>query len=79
MKQFYAQNNPVGLTKKVFFFCDVTKDSKIFLKGIMLEFYPNPSIAHQGLLQGHTESLTNNLSCNGHGRRGMLLGCFFFL
>lgn len=36
----------------------------------MLEFYPNPNLAHQGLLQGHHESLSNTLSCNGHGRTG---------
>lgn len=36
----------------------------------MLEFYPNPSLTHQGLLQGHHESMSNTLSCNGHGRTG---------
>lgn len=36
----------------------------------MLEFYPNPNLAHQGLLQGHHESLSNTLSCNGHGQTG---------
>lgn len=39
----------------------------------MLEFYPNPMIAHQGLLQGHHhDSITTSMSCNGHGRTGML-------
>lgn len=37
----------------------------------MLEFYPNRSLTHQGLLQGHTNNLPNTLSCNGHGRQGI--------
>lgn len=43
----------------------------------MLEFYPNPSLTHQGLLQGHHESLSNTLSCNGHGRTGNRYFFFF--
>lgn len=38
----------------------------------MLEFYPNPLLTHQGLLQGHHhDSITTSMSCNGHGRTGM--------
>lgn len=36
----------------------------------MLEFYQNPMLAHQGLLQSHHDSLSNTMSCNGHGRAG---------
>lgn len=37
----------------------------------MLEFYPSPVLTHQGLLQGHHhDTITNSISCNGHGRTG---------
>lgn len=38
----------------------------------MLEFYPNPMLTHQGLLQGHHhDSISSSMSCNGHGRTGI--------
>ncbi len=39
----------------------------------MLEFYPNPMLTHQGLLQGshHHDNISSSMSCNGHGRAGM--------
>lgn len=54
-------------------FCEFTK-FKIY-QNKMLEFYPNPMlthVTHQGLLQGHHESLSNTISCNGHGRTGKI-------
>lgn len=62
----------------VIFFCKFCENSvSLFIaerKKIMLEFYPNPVLTHQGLLQGHHhDSITNSMSCNGHGRTGICL------